>query len=132
MKKRSNCPISYLLDIVGDKWSLLIVRDLMFKGKCFYREFLESEEGMATNILADRLKRLEEEKIIVSKPYPENRTRKVYTLTKKGKDLLPILLEIIAWSGTYDRKSGATKEYVHRICNDREKLMAEVLDNLSE
>ena len=120
MKKkelRSACPINYALEYLGDKWTLLVIRDLIFEGKRFYKEFLVSKEGIATNILSDRLKRLEKMEIIESRVYEQQRTQKVYSLTDKGKDLIPVLVEIIRWSAKH--KDGlnvseaflATKDY---------------------
>ena len=100
--RRSFCPINFVLEIFGDKWSLLIVRDLMFKGKRTYGEFLASDEKIATNILADRLKRLESKGIIQKVTDPHQPTKGGYGLTQMGKDLLPIMLEITAWSSKYD------------------------------
>jgi len=101
IKKRSDCPISCSLDIWGDKWSLLIIRDLMFAKKCRYSDFLKSSEGIATNILATRLQTLEENKIIEKSEDPENKAKGLYKLTPKGIDLLPILIEIDLWSEKY-------------------------------
>ncbi len=101
MKKRSNCPISCSLDIWGDKWSLLIIRDLMFSKKCRYTDFLKSEEGIATNILAARLQSLEENSIIEKIDDLEGKSKGFYKLTQMGIDLLPILIEIDLWSEKY-------------------------------
>src|ERR1700737_4401642 len=81
LTRRTHCPISYALDVFGDKWTLLIVRDLMFKGKRYYREFAESEEGIATNVLADRLSRLEAEGLVTRSVDPDNARRRTYELT---------------------------------------------------
>lgn len=101
MKKRSDCPISCSLDIWGDKWSLLIIRDLIFSKKCRYSDFLKSEERIATNILATRLQTLEENKIIERSDDPESKSKGYYKLTQRGIDLLPILIEIHLWSEKY-------------------------------
>ena len=101
IKKRSDCPISSALDIVGDKWSLLIIRDISMQGKNTYNEFLKSDEKIATNVLADRLSMLEEAGILVKELHPESKAKIFYRLTKKGIDLLPILLEMILWSDKY-------------------------------
>ena len=101
MKKRSNCPISCSLDIWGDKWSLLIIRDLMFSKKCRYTDFLKSEEGIATNILAARLQSLEENRIIEKIDDLEGKSKGFYKLTQMGIDLHPILIEIDLWSEKY-------------------------------
>jgi DNA-binding HxlR family transcriptional regulator len=98
--KRSACPVANMLDVLGDKWTLLIVRDL-FLGKRLYREFVESPEGIPTNILAERLKRLEAAGIVVREPYQDRPVRYAYALTKKGKDLFPVVAEIIRWANKH-------------------------------
>ncbi|MDV6376160.1 winged helix-turn-helix transcriptional regulator [Deinococcus arenicola] len=100
-KPRSGCPVSLGLDIFGDKWTLLIVRDLMFNGKRHYREFLQSAEGISSNILADRLKLLLSEGIVIKADDPSHLQKVVYSLTEKGIALLPILMQISAWSFEY-------------------------------
>ena len=124
---RSHCPIAFALDIFGDKWSLLVLRDLLFMGKRRYNEFLASEEGIATNILADRLRRMEVEGVITKSRDRKGRRQRVYTPTRKGLDLLPVILEIIRWSARYDPKTAAPASFVRRLRNDREGLMREIL-----
>ena len=109
-KKRSDCPVSSSLDIWGDKWSLLIIRDLMFAKECTYGDLLKAPERIATNILASRLHVLEENKIIEKLDHPESKAKVLYRLTKKGIDLLPIMIEINLWAEKYfaipeDRKA---------------------------
>ena len=125
-KRRSSCPVTFALDRVGDKWSLLIVRDLMFRGRKTYGEFIESGEGIATNVLADRLKCLETEGIIEKVRDPENKRRYLYSLTEKGFDLTPVLLEMIRWSALHDADTGAPKEFLDMIENDLEGLIKKV------
>ncbi|MGH8213746.1 MAG: winged helix-turn-helix transcriptional regulator [Rhodanobacteraceae bacterium] len=93
---RSPCAVANSLDIVGDKWSLLVVRDLLL-GKRTYGELADSPERIPTNLLADRLKRLEDAGIITSTPYQQNPVRYAYTLTRKGKDLGEVLLAFVHW-----------------------------------
>src|SRR5215469_18543410 len=93
---RSACAIANTLDIVGDKWSLLVVRDLLY-GKRTYSELANSPEHIPTNILADRLKRLEGAGIIISTPYQQHPVRYAYTLTPKGRDLGGVLLAFVRW-----------------------------------
>ena len=99
-ERRSRCPVSCTLDVLGDKWSLLIVRDLV-RGKRRYQEFLESKEGVPTNILAERLKRLRKQGIISSRRYSSHPPRVEYQLTKKGEDLRPILRAMVEWGVVY-------------------------------
>ncbi len=98
---RSNCPITNTLDLIGDKWTLLIIRDMIFLKKKSFNEFLESPEGIATNILTDRLKRLEEYGLIEKKPYTKSPIRYQYTLTPRGEDLRPVIMEMVRWGNTH-------------------------------
>ena len=95
---RSGCPINLGLETFGDKWTLLIIRDMMFAGKRHFREFLASDEGIASNVLADRLARLTDAGIITRRGDPSHRLKAVYSLTEKGIELLPILAQISRWS----------------------------------
>lgn len=99
--KRSICPVANALDLVGDKWTLLVVRDLLFMGKRRYREFADSPEGIPSNILADRLKRLEKTGLVTKRPYQRNPLRYEYHLTPKGADLMPVLKEIVRWANKH-------------------------------
>lgn len=98
--KRSLCPVSCFLDIVGDKWTLLVVRDLLF-GKHTFKEFQASSENIPSNILADRLKRLERAGVITRKPYQERPKRYAYYLTDKGKDLGKVMRSMVAWANKH-------------------------------
>ena len=98
---RSGCPINLGLEVFGDKWTLLIVRDLMFAGKRHYREFLASDEGISSNILADRLAMLVEAGIVSKADDPGHRLKAIYSLTEKGIELLPIVAQISRWSRKY-------------------------------
>lgn len=98
--KRSSCPVANTLDVIGDKWSLLVIRDL-FAGKSIYREFQESPEGIPTNILADRLSRLVEQGMVEKSPYQDRPVRYAYTLAKKGRELGPVLIEMSKWGEKY-------------------------------
>jgi DNA-binding HxlR family transcriptional regulator len=106
-KRQSGCPLAFWLDVFGDRWSLLVVREIMIKGKKTYSDFLEAEEGIATNILIDRLKHLEAEGILLKSRDPENRRSFIYTLTPKGLGLVPIILEIVRWSDVNDHRPQA-------------------------
>jgi len=125
-KRTSGCPVTFGLDTFGDRWSLLVIREMMLRGKKTYGEFLEAEEGISTNILADRLKHLETEGIIEKSRDPENRRSFTYSLTQKGRDLAPIVLEIIIWSGAHDQSPNARRGTVEKIRKDREAFEAEL------
>ena len=101
VKKRSDCPVSCSLDIFGDKWSLLIIRDMMFFNKSTYGDFLKSAEGIATNILASRLQSLEDNKLIKKLEHPDSKAKVLYKLTQKAIDLLPIIVEVHLWAEKY-------------------------------
>ncbi|HEV7508025.1 MAG TPA: helix-turn-helix domain-containing protein [Thermoanaerobaculia bacterium] len=95
---RSSCPISNALDLLGDRWTLLVIRDLLFVGKRRFGEFLTSPEGIPTNILTDRLRRLEESGVVTKVPYQLRPARYEYQLTAKGKDLFPVLRALMEWA----------------------------------
>jgi DNA-binding HxlR family transcriptional regulator len=97
MTSRSPCPIACTLDLLGDRWTLLVIRDMMFFEKQRFEEFLESPEGISTNILADRLKTLEELGLLEKQPYSNHARRMNYFLTKKGQSLRPVLKIMAAW-----------------------------------
>jgi len=98
---RSTCPISTALELVGDRWTLLVIRDLMFAGKRHFREFLKSEEGISSNVLADRLNSLVEDGIVTRRDDPTHAQKAIYSLTDKGLNLLPVLLAMSAWAQKY-------------------------------
>lgn len=123
-KRETGCPIAFGLDTFGDRWSLLVIREIMLRGKRTYSEFLEADEGIASNILIARLKHLEAEGIVEKSRDPENRRAFVYELTKKGRDLAPILLEIIIWSGMHDNRPFALRTVLREIEQDREGFEA--------
>lgn len=118
-RRSSGCPISYGLDVFGDKWTLLIIREIMLNGKRTYSEFLQADEGIATNILISRLKQLENDAVVEKYRDPNNRRSFVYHLTQKGRDLAPIILEIVIWSGVYDDRPNAMREVLEKILRDR-------------
>jgi DNA-binding HxlR family transcriptional regulator len=98
---RSQCPISLALDVIGDKWSLLIIRDLMFAGKRHYRELLQSDEGISSNILAERLKRLVDAGVLTKTDDPTHKQKAIYSLTAMGIDLLPVVAQLGIWGRKY-------------------------------
>lgn len=129
-KYRSHCPINFAQEIFGDKWSLLIIRDLMFKGKKHYSEFLSSDEKISTNILANRLEKLEANGLITKAIDNENNSKNIYALTQKGIDLLPMLLEMIAWSTKHDDETGTPAEFIQKLEKDKESLIRELIAGL--
>jgi DNA-binding HxlR family transcriptional regulator len=104
---KSLCPINLALEVFGDRWTLLIVRDLMFAGKRHFRELLRSDERIPSNILADRLRLLVQQGIVTKSPDPSHKQKAVYRLTEKGIDLLPVLAQMGIWSRRYRPVSAA-------------------------
>lgn len=100
--RRSACPLNATLEMVGDRWSLLIVRDMMLRGAATFAEFLAGHDGIATNILADRLRKLAKDGIIRALPDPHDGRKRIYKLTKKGIDLAPVLTEMVLWAGAHE------------------------------
>ena len=126
-RRRSDCPVHFGLETFGDQWSLLIIRDLMFKNRKTYTDFLRAEEGIATNVLADRLLRLQGDGIVEDVPEPGTG----YRLTAKGTDLMPVMLEIIRWSAAHDPRTAADAAFVERVHSDRAGLEAELRQALA-
>ncbi|SMC62929.1 winged helix-turn-helix transcriptional regulator [Pedobacter nyackensis] len=125
IKMRSSCPISSSLDIWGDKWSLLIVRDLMFSKQCTYGDFLKSDEKIATNILASRLQMLETNGIIIKQDHPQSKAKVLYKLTQKGIDLLPVMIEINLWADKYFTLPAERKEILAEVKKDKDAFIKE-------
>ena len=126
---RSDCPVSQALDVFGDRWTLLVVRDLLLKGRRFYGEFLEAGEGISTNILADRLKKLQDEGIVIKERDPDNHARFIYTPTARGRDLLPVLLQMMRWSGKH-RDTAMPSAYKRKLEHDFDAVLRGHLDKL--
>ena len=130
--RRSDCPISFGLETFGDRWTLLIIRDIVYFGKKTYGEFLASDEHIATNILADRLAQLEADGILVKTHSPTDKRREIYTLTEKGLDLIPVLLEIANWSFRHDPKTGAPEAWIATVNANKEVMTALIKDTVRE
>jgi DNA-binding HxlR family transcriptional regulator len=127
-KHTTGCPVAFGLDIFGDRWTLLIIRDMLLHGKRTYSDFLASDEKIATNILASRMKHLEDEGVVTRARDPNNRRSFIYTLTDKGLRLTPVLLEIVRWSGDYLRLNEYRQGLLQRIESDRDQLIAEIYE----
>jgi DNA-binding HxlR family transcriptional regulator len=125
-KPRSHCPISYGLDIVGDRWTLLVLRDLIIVGKRHFRELLAAEEGIASNILTARLKQLETCGILSRRPDPKDARQVIYEPTPKGLDLLPVMLELARWGATYDPATAAPKVLIREIETERQRVIRRI------
>jgi DNA-binding HxlR family transcriptional regulator len=110
MKKRSSCPAACVLDLAGDKWTLLVVRDLL-RGRHTYKELLAADEGIPTNILADRLKKMEAAGLIQAEPYQDKPVRWRYELTAKGRDLGHVLAAMARWGTKHVRGTRIPPEF---------------------
>ena len=125
-RRLSGCPIDYALDFFGDRWTLLVIRDLLFARKRHFKELMELPERIASNILTARLKKLEERGLIARCPDPHNRKQVIYSLTEKGRDLTPVLVEMIRWGGQHDPNSLCPKSLVARLTRDNDRLIADM------
>lgn len=123
--RRSGCPVSISLELFGDRWSLLIIRDLMVRGYRTFKEFQQSGEGIATNILADRLHKLEEARIIAAEVDKTDGRKLNYRLTPKGIDLAPVLLELLVWAAQHEQ-TGVPCALIEQMKDNREAFLAEV------
>ena len=133
MKKRSDCPLSFSLDIFGDKWSLLIIRDIIMMGKFSFIDFSKSAEKIASNILASRLELLEKEGIIYKQVSPKNKSKFIYSLTQKGIDLQPVLIEMMKWGAKYNPKTpDPPKKVIKKYEGDETSLYNEYLKRQRE
>lgn len=124
-KRRSGCPVSIALETLGDRWSLLIIRDLMVRGYHTFKDFLESGEGIASNILSDRLRKLETTGIITVEGEASDARRRNYRLTEKGIDLAPVMLELLVWSARYEQ-TGLSCDQIEGMAKNRQWVLAEV------
>ena len=124
-KRRSGCPVSVSLELIGDRWSLLIIRDLMVRGFRTFKEFEDAGEGVATNILSDRLRRLKSTGIIATEVDETDQRRVNYRLTQKGIDLAPVLLELLIWGARHE-KTEAPCAVIDKMAEHRQALLSEV------
>lgn len=121
--RRSDCPISYALEVFGDRWTLLIMRDLLLNRHRHFQHFLEAGEKIAPNILSERLRRLEQLQLLERSRDPADRRRLIYRPTPSGLELLPLLLELAAWGALHDPLTGAHPEFLVRFQQDREAVL---------
>jgi len=129
---RSHCPINLTLEVFGDKWSLLIISHIMLEGKRHFRELLHCEEKIASNILTDRLNMLEREGILSKNPDPEHKQKFIYHLTAAGIDLLPIIIEIGAWSLKHRDVDPAKAKHAEMLVKGGKDLQKEMRKNLAK
>jgi DNA-binding HxlR family transcriptional regulator len=124
---KSHCPINFALETFGDRWTLLIIRDILFMGKRYYGDFVSSEEGISTNILADRLNLLEKKGFVQKHDDEKHGSKYIYQPTQKAIDLIPMLLEMILWSAKHDPATGAPKEFITRLKRNKAGMINEFL-----
>ena len=127
---KSHCAVNFTLEAIGDPWSLLIIRDIVFNGKHTFNEFLASEEHIATNILAQRLVQLEKNGIVIRRPNPTDKRKGFYGLTDKGLDLLPVLLQLVIWGAKHDPETAANMEFGRRYFENPEEIFNLVFDTV--
>ncbi len=123
-KRRSGCPVSISLDLVGDRWSLLLIRDMMVRGLRTFREFQHAGEGISTNILSDRLRKLETAGFLTTEPAADDGRSMHYRLTRKGIALAPVMLELLLWAARHE-DTGAPCGFVEHMEKNREAVLAE-------
>jgi DNA-binding HxlR family transcriptional regulator len=123
---RSSCPVSCALDILGDKWTLLVLRDILFKRKRYFREFLTSPEKIASNILADRLRKLEAAGMILRRYDPSNGCKIAYSVTEKGIDLIPAILELLRWGAKHEVADSKHDQLIEQFDRNPEQVIAEI------
>src|SRR5580693_7351968 len=129
-KRRSDCPLNASVEMLGDRWSLLIIRDMMLRGSRTYKEFLDCYEGIATNILANRLQKLQDYGIIAAGPDPRDARKVTYLLTPKGIDLAPVLTEMVLWAAAHE--DTGNQELVKQMQKGKEQFIARVQQRLIE
>ena len=123
-KRRSACPLNASVEMLGDRWSLLIIRDMMLRGFRTYKEFLECYEGIATNILADRLRKLVAYGILSTELDPSDGRKVIYLLTEKGIDLAPVLTEMVLWAAAHE--DTGNQALVRQMQKDKKQFLAGV------
>lgn len=123
--RRSECPISFGLDLFGDKWTLLVLRDMLLFGKSRFSDFA-TPEGISTNILSDRLNRLEQARVITKKQDTALKNQNIYLLTEKGKRLTPALIGLMLWGIQYDEHTLISKSFITRLATDYEQIVQDI------
>jgi DNA-binding HxlR family transcriptional regulator len=123
-RRRSECPLNASVEMLGDRWSLLIIRDMMLRGSRTYKEFLDCYEGIATNILADRLRKLVAHGIITTERDSTDGRKLIHLLTEKGIDLAPVLTEMVLWAAGHE--DTGNQALVRQMRKDKKKFLAEV------
>ena len=131
-KHWAGCPVRFGMSQFGDKWSFLIIRDLMFKGRKYFHEFLDAGEGISTNILAGRLADLEQNGLVSKHQDSVKRSKNVYRLTEKGIELMPMMLAMIDWAEKYDNQTEVPPEFINKLRESPEELRQALLQQLRD
>ena len=126
-RRRSECPIAFGLDLFGDKWTLLILRDMLFYKVTRFSDFAV-REGISTNILAERLARLENSDIITKQQDKTLKNQNIYHITSKGRSLLPTLVEMSAWGLLHDERTPVSKKFLQRVVAQHKHVIEEITD----
>jgi DNA-binding HxlR family transcriptional regulator len=126
--RRSQCPINYTLELVGDPWSLLVIRDIVYFGKHTFGEFLASDERIARNILADRLARLTADGVLTKSPHPADGRRDVYAMTERGLALVPVLLAAADWGAAHAPSTDAPPWWITTVAEHRDAVTQLIQD----
>lgn len=132
---RCNCPITSALDIVGDKWTLVIIKQMLLEGKKTFKDFSESDEAIASNILSSRLKMLEEFKMISKEKLPHNKKTNIYVLTEKGLGLTPTIVELMLWSDANIREyhsSIISDSRIEMVKSNKEESIKMIVENYKQ
>jgi len=124
------CPIRFAAGVLGDRWALVIIRDLMFKNRKYYGDFIAAGEGISTNILANRLLKLESAGVIEKSLDPEHGKRYIYALSEKGVALLPVFLSMMSWAAKYDNDTEMPAAFIKKLLADPQSLAKEIKANL--
>jgi DNA-binding HxlR family transcriptional regulator len=128
---KSHCPVNVALETVGDPWSLLVIRDIVFAGKHTFGEFMASEERITTSVLADRLAMLVQSGVLAKERHASDRRKECYSLTEKGLDLIPILIELANWGACYDAGAAPDPVWADMFRNDKEDLHGIIRDTVA-
>ena len=131
-KPKSYCPQNLILEVIGDRWTLLIIRDIMINGKRYFREFMQSNEKISSNILAARLKLLDDEQIIYRQDDPQHKQKVRYSLTQRGIDLFPILMENARWSLKHKPVAAADADIAKQILEGGSEAIQTIMETLAK
>ncbi|MDX8450765.1 winged helix-turn-helix transcriptional regulator [Mesorhizobium captivum] len=129
-RERSGCPISLSLELIGDRWTLLIIRDMVFAGKRHFREFLQSDEGISSRTLAERLQTLQDEGILTRSEDPSHGLKAIYRLTEAGIDLLPVLATLGAWGSKHRKADDDLARIAKELAAGGEPVLARMKEKL--